>query len=77
LNFDASRVFEDIARRRFGFRCALHPLPAATTPGGLLHRGHPIDWIFVSGAIKAAQGRVHRNVNASDHYPLSVTISAP
>ena len=77
LNFNASKVFEDLARRRSGFRCALEPLPEATTPGSLLHRGHPIDWIFVSGAIKAAQGRVHRNVNASDHYPLSVTISAP
>ena len=77
LNFDASKVFEDLARRRSGFRGALDPLPAATTPGSLLHRGHPIDWIFASGAIKAAQGRVHRNVNASDHYPLSVTISAP
>ena len=77
LNFDASKVFEDLARRRSGFRCALLPLPEATTPGSLLHRGHPIDWIFVSGAIRAAKGRVHRNVNASDHYPLSVTISAP
>lgn len=76
FNFDASDVFESESRRRLGFRGALDPPPATTTPGGLLHRGHAIDWAFVSLDIKAAQGRVHRNVAASDHYPLSLTISA-
>ena len=75
LNFDALRIFQDRARRGFDFRCALQVLPAVTTPPhGLLHRGHPIDWAFVSGPIKAERGCVHDNVNASDHYPLSFTI---
>ena len=75
LNFDASRIFQDKARRGLDFRCALEVLPAVTTPPhGLLHRGHPIDWAFVTGPIKAERGCIHDKVNASDHYPLSFTI---
>ena len=75
LNFDALQVFRDKAHRGLDFRCALDVPPAVTTPPhGLLQRGHPIDWAFVSGPIKAERGCVHDNINASDHYPLSFMI---
>jgi len=34
-----------------------------------------IDWIYVRGPIEFSQGRVHEDVNASNHYPVSVEIS--
>ncbi len=75
FNFDALQVFKDDTRRGLNFRCALDVAPAATTPPhGLLQRRHPIDWAFVSGPVKAVRGRVHDNVIASDHYPLSFMI---
>lgn len=76
LNFDASSVFQDDTRRRLDFRSVLAvPAAATTPPQGLFRRGHAIDWAFVSGQIKEVRGRVHPNVNASDHYPLSFTIN--
>ncbi len=75
LNFDATKVFQDNARRHYGFRSALDVArPMTTPPHGLFGRGECIDWAFVSGPIKAVQGRVHDNVTASDHYPLSFTL---
>lgn len=77
LNFDASAMFRDDARRRLDFRSALGVPVAATTPShGLFSQGRPIDWAFVSGPVNASQGRVHHNVKASDHYPMTFTISA-
>jgi len=47
-----------------------------TTPGkSLFDRGSIIDWIFARGQIRAANPQVHTSVAASDHYPLSVTLS--
>jgi endonuclease/exonuclease/phosphatase family metal-dependent hydrolase len=77
LNFDASEVFRDYARRGLDFRSALSlPATATTPPHGFFSQGRAIDWAFVSGPINASQGRVHHNVKASDHYPLTFTIKA-
>jgi endonuclease/exonuclease/phosphatase family metal-dependent hydrolase len=36
--------------------------------------GTAIDWIFVRGAVHFSEGFVHRDIRASDHYPLTVQI---
>lgn len=34
-----------------------------------------IDWVFVRGPLQFGRGRVHDEVRASDHYPVSAEIS--
>jgi endonuclease/exonuclease/phosphatase family metal-dependent hydrolase len=41
----------------------------------LLARGRIIDWILLRGPLKAVDPKVHNSVVASDHYPLSLTVS--
>jgi endonuclease/exonuclease/phosphatase family metal-dependent hydrolase len=74
MNFDASDAVQGGAAERLAFRSALEIPPPPTTPRGLFQSEHTIDWAFVSGAVEATLGRVHRNINASDHYPISFTI---
>lgn len=38
-------------------------------------RGAPLDWIFVRGPFRFTDAKIHRDVLAADHYPVSVTIS--
>ncbi len=38
-------------------------------------RGQPLDWIFLRGAFTASKGEIHRDIRASDHYPLSITLT--
>src|SRR5262245_40809694 len=52
-----------------GFRNALGEGKAATNL-----KGASIDWIFVRGPIRFENGKVHHEIVASDHYPLSVSI---
>ena len=57
-----------------GFHDAVRLQGRPTTPvHGLPHRASAIDWIFISEDLNS-QGRVHDDVHASDHYPVSVTI---
>jgi len=37
-------------------------------------RGAALDWIFVRGPVSFKNGTVHRQVQASDHFPLTVQI---
>jgi endonuclease/exonuclease/phosphatase family metal-dependent hydrolase len=37
-------------------------------------RGAPLDWIFVRGPVSFSEGTVHKDVRASDHFPLSLRI---
>ena len=46
-----------------------------TTTGSLLEQGRVIDWIFTRGPVRASRPQVHRSVLASDHYPLSITLT--
>jgi endonuclease/exonuclease/phosphatase family metal-dependent hydrolase len=46
-----------------------------TTPGSFLEHGRTIDWIFTRGRLRSSEPRVHRSVSASDHYPLSITVT--
>ena len=76
LNFDASSVLFAGATERLGFRSAIElPSPHTTPARGLFQRARSIDWAFLSGPIEAGRGLVHGNINASDHYPISFTIT--
>jgi endonuclease/exonuclease/phosphatase family metal-dependent hydrolase len=50
------------------------------TPASTAHRlsdhARTIDWIFVSDTADS-QGRVHNDIRASDHYPVSATLTRP
>jgi len=37
-------------------------------------RGAALDWVFVRGPLNFANGVIHRDVQASDHFPLTVQI---
>jgi endonuclease/exonuclease/phosphatase family metal-dependent hydrolase len=75
LNFDASHAAPASSLNQVGFRSALElPSPHTTTPRGLFRRPRTIDWAYVSGPVEPTLGRVHNNVNASDHYPISFTL---
>jgi len=45
-----------------------------TSTHGPFHRVRPIDWIYSSGTV-ASEGRVHDDIRASDHYPISAKLS--
>ena len=75
LNFDVSHAAPACALNNVGFRNALGlPSPHTTTPRGLFRRPRKIDWAYVSGPVEPTLGRVHDNVHASDHYPISFTL---
>jgi len=38
-------------------------------------RGAPLDWIFVRGKVHFADGKIHSDVRASDHYPVTVQLA--
>jgi endonuclease/exonuclease/phosphatase family metal-dependent hydrolase len=50
-----------------GFRQAL---------GGEITTTHKtaLDWIFIRGGVSHSDGRIHRDVRASDHFPLSLRL---
>ena len=75
LNFDVSRVFPPSSLNALGFRSAISiPSPHTTTPRGLFGNRRTIDWAHISGSVQASAGRVHTEVDASDHYPISFTL---
>jgi endonuclease/exonuclease/phosphatase family metal-dependent hydrolase len=72
FNFDASHALPAHALQLVGFRSAIGlPSPSTTTPRGLFRHRRTIDWAYVSGSVDAALGRVHGDLEASDHYPIS------
>ena len=76
LNLDVSKSSAAVAFSRAGFQEALASANMPTTPPhGLFGAGRSIDWVFVRGPMRACSGRVHNRVRASDHYPLSFTLT--
>jgi len=75
LNFDVlhHKLAATLAERA-GLRNATEASNANTTAGGFLKRRQRIDWALVSGPIRASDVRVHLEVQASDHYPISFSI---
>jgi endonuclease/exonuclease/phosphatase family metal-dependent hydrolase len=75
FNFDAGGGDAGTRLRNAGLRDAVGlPGQPTTPPKGVLAHGRAIDWIFVSEALDF-RGRVHNNVGASDHYPVSATLA--
>ena len=75
LNVDVTHPAPACALRYVGFRNAIGlPSPHTTTPRGLFRRKKTIDWAYVSGGAEPLQGRVHDDIRASDHYPISFAL---
>jgi endonuclease/exonuclease/phosphatase family metal-dependent hydrolase len=75
LNLDVSSPPASTAISQAQFQDAFANRHAPTTPGSFLDPGRTIDWIFTRGPIRASQPQVSRSLSASDHFPLSVTVS--
>jgi endonuclease/exonuclease/phosphatase family metal-dependent hydrolase len=77
LNLNASEGEAGAALKRAGFRDAVGLPSVRTRPArGLLDQGRSIDWIFLAGELKSSEGQVHSDVRASDHFPVSMVLSA-
>jgi endonuclease/exonuclease/phosphatase family metal-dependent hydrolase len=77
FNLDASKEVAAGAFARAGFQDASAVAREPTTPSrGLFEPGRRIDWAFVRGPVRAKSGRVHNQVKASDHYPISFLLTA-
>src|SRR5246127_5126418 len=77
FNLDASKNSAASAFATAGFRDAIAVSRTPTTPSHhLFEAGRRIDWVFIRGPIRASSGRVHNQVKASDHYPISFTLTA-
>lgn len=76
LNLDAAEGEAATALERAGFRDGVGLRDVRTRPGrGIFDQGRSIDWILLSGTLNSRNGRVHRNVRASDHFPVSSEVS--
>jgi len=77
LNLDASKAAVALQLARAGFQDAVSsPRSTPTTPAhGLFEGRRRIDWAFIRGPLRASSGQVHGNVKASDHYPISFTLT--
>jgi endonuclease/exonuclease/phosphatase family metal-dependent hydrolase len=76
FNLDLSRGSGVASMSRAQFENAFASQQVPTTPShSLLNHRRLIDWMFARGPIRAGQPQVHRSILASDHYPLSITLS--
>jgi endonuclease/exonuclease/phosphatase family metal-dependent hydrolase len=75
LNLDVSGGPASTAISRAQFLDAFATQHTPTTPHSFLEAGRVIDWIFTRGPVRPSRPQVHRSVSASDHYPLSITLS--
>jgi endonuclease/exonuclease/phosphatase family metal-dependent hydrolase len=77
FNLDASKDAAALALSSNGFQNAMVVPVTPTTPSrGVFEPGRRIDWAFVRGSMRASAGRVHNQAKASDHYPISFTLTA-
>jgi endonuclease/exonuclease/phosphatase family metal-dependent hydrolase len=75
LNFDISIGQAGALLQGTGFRNVLGQSRFQTTPAHkLFGNTRTIDWALVSGPVEPANGQIHANVNASDHYPMSFAL---
>ena len=76
FNLDASKGGAASAYASAAFQDATMPSRTPTRPSRhLLEPGRRIDWAFIRGPVRAASGKVHNQVRASDHYPISFTLT--
>ena len=77
LNLDASKSSAAGSFASGGFQDAISASGAPTTPARhLFETGHRIDWAFIRGPVRATAGRVHGQIRASDHFPISFTLTS-
>jgi len=76
LNFEVCRTSatSDLTQQQFQTAFANQYI-RTTPPKSILDRGSAIDWIFTRGSVSAMHPKVHTSVAASDHYPLSLTLT--
>jgi endonuclease/exonuclease/phosphatase family metal-dependent hydrolase len=77
LNTDASKaaVALHLARARFQDAVASSRSTPTTPAHGLFEGSRRIDWAFIRGPLRASSGYVHGSIKASDHYPISFTLT--
>jgi endonuclease/exonuclease/phosphatase family metal-dependent hydrolase len=76
LNLDASATEIADALSAAQFQNALAFQHARTTvPRSIFDSGRSIDWVFTRGSVRPVRSNVHRTVRASDHYPISCSVS--
>jgi endonuclease/exonuclease/phosphatase family metal-dependent hydrolase len=75
LNLNASTPDAAALVQRYGLRNAAGSARRPTAHRHLFVAGRPIDWAFVRGPIQAERAKVHSSVRASDHYPVSFTLT--
>jgi endonuclease/exonuclease/phosphatase family metal-dependent hydrolase len=76
FNFDLSRGQEAATLEETGFLNPFAALRQTTTIAHSFSAGdRMIDWILYRGPLKVANPEIHSSVVASDHYPLSLTVS--
>jgi endonuclease/exonuclease/phosphatase (EEP) superfamily protein YafD len=76
FNFDLSRSREAATLEETGFLNPFVALRQTTTIAHSLSAGdRSIDWILYRGPLKVANPEIHSSVVASDHCPLSLTVS--
>lgn len=76
FNLDVSKTGAASTLAAAAFQDAIATPRTPTTPSRhLFEPGRPIDWAFIRGPIRAGSGRVHNQVKASDHYPISFTLT--
>ena len=76
FNFDVSQGLAAAALANMEFLNPFAPLRQATTTSHPLSvRDHVIDWILLRGPLVGTNPQIHSSVVASDHYPLSVSVS--
>jgi endonuclease/exonuclease/phosphatase family metal-dependent hydrolase len=75
LNLDATcgDVAAAISQAKF-FNAFIGKRLPTTTPRSMFPAGRAIDWVFTRGPLHPIEPAVHRDVRASDHYPLSFTL---
>ena len=74
LNLNATRPRPAAEFEAAGFRSVTGPKPEATTHLFFV-RGPAIDWAYVRGAVRAEDAKIHTNVRASDHFPITFTLT--
>ena len=74
FNLNATRERPAAEIRDAGFRSVTGPKPEATTHLFFVH-GPAIDWAYVRGRVQAAAAKIHPNVRASDHFPITFTLT--
>jgi len=75
MNFDTSQPAAAALVEHSGLCDLIGPHSVPTTPRRLFHSGQAIDRALVRGPVRSEGITVHRSVEASDHYPLSFTLS--